>query len=388
MENLGRLSANERLVLSAMRGRPAASRADLPRTTVVGVVSRLLARGLLEERPGGPAGRRGRRAPVLAAARRGGRIGVIAMSHGRARCAVAGLDGTVVARRDGGLAEARDEGEIVDAGLALLAEALAAAGLAASDLVEVVVGVPGPFERGVGVLTGPVPEPLRGAAGSYGHLLERLRGDPSRAVSARLGVPATADNDANLGTLGEAMLGAGRGLRSFVYVKVAEGLGAGLYLNGALHRGTRGLAGELGHVQVGDDGPWCLCGGRGCLLHLVRGSALSYLASAYDRPVDFADVFGLIAAGDSGTRRVLTDAGRRLGRVLADTCTVLAPEAIVVDGVLGAATGPLLAGVREMLDRHTAPVLAGAVRLLGGELGDSAEILGAVALARNESTMS
>ena len=97
---------------------------------------------------------------------------------------------------------------------------------------------------------------------------------------------------------------------------------------------------------------------------------------------------GPASAGESGTRRILADVGRRVGRVLADTATMLGPEAIVVDGALGPATEPLLAGVREMLDRHTAPVVARTVRLIGGGLGDNAEILGGVALARRESAVS
>ena len=137
-------------------------------------------------------------------------------------------------------------------------------------------------------------------------------------------------------------------------------------------------------MQVADDGPWCRCGGRGCLVHAIRGSAQSYLTSAYRRPVGFREALGLASAGESGTHRILADAGRRVGRVLADGATMLGPEAIVVDGALGAATEPFLAGVREMLDRHTAPVVARTVRLIGGELGDHAEILGGVALARLE----
>jgi predicted NBD/HSP70 family sugar kinase len=380
------VNANERLILAAVRDRGAMDRAalaaaaGLPKTTVAGVVARLLRDGVLAERTGAGGGRRGRRAGELTLAPRRDMIGVIAMSHGQVRAAVAGLDGAILARRDATLADAHDEREIIGRGLDRLAEAAAVAGVAPS---RVVIGVPAPFERGVGVLTGPAPEPLRD--GDLGALIDRLHSDPSGAVGERLGVPVTAENDANLAVLGEAVFGAGRGLSAFVYVKVVEGLGAGLFLNGALYRGARGLAGEIGHVQVTDDGPWCRCGGRGCLLHRIRGSAHSYVASAYHKPVDFTDVLGLASAGEAGTRRILADVGRRVGRVLADTATMLAPEAIVVDGALGAGTDAFLAGVREMLERHTAPVVAGAVRLLGGELGDAAEILGAVALARSES---
>ena len=378
------MNANERLVVAALRERGDLDRAavaaavGLPKTTVAGVVGRLLRDGVLAERAGTGRGRRGRRAGELTLAS-ADRVGVIALSHGLVRAAVAAADGTILARRDAGLAGVRDERQILDLGLNRLAEAAAAAG---EQPDRVVVGVPAPFERGAGTLYGPAPEPLRD--GDLGDLLGGLHADPSGPVGERLGRPATAENDANLATLGEAVFGAGRGLRDFVYVKIVEGIGAGLFLGGALHRGARGLAGELGHVQVADDGPWCRCGGRGCLVHAIRGSAQSYLTSAYRRPVGFREALGLASAGESGTHRILADAGRRVGRVLADAATMLGPEAIVVDGALGAATEPFLAGVREMLDRHTAPVVARTVRLIGGELGDHAEILGGVALARLE----
>jgi predicted NBD/HSP70 family sugar kinase len=173
-------------------------------------------------------------------------------------------------------------------------------------------------------------------------------------------------------------------LDSFVYVKVVEGLGAGLVLGGQLYRGARGMAGELAHVQVRDDGPWCICGGRGCLAHSFGGFVTSFVESAYQKPLNFVDVLDLAALGEAGTRRILGDAGRQVGRVLADLCMMLCPEAIVVDGMLGAAAEAFLAGVREMIERHTPTTVAQTVRLVIGGLGDRAEILGAVALARRE----
>jgi predicted NBD/HSP70 family sugar kinase len=87
----------------------------------------------------------------------------------------------------------------------------------------------------------------------------------------------------------------------------------------------------------------------------------------------------LLGSGDLGTRRVVNDAGRSLGRVLADLCNHLNPAAIVVGGELGAAGEPLLAGIREAVDRYALPAAAHAVRILQGELGPRAEVLGAVA---------
>jgi predicted NBD/HSP70 family sugar kinase len=387
-------SANERLVLAALDGGVVASRAQLsavtglPKTTVVGIVGRLLRRGLLIERPAGtgPAERhrgRGRPAAGVALASPGGWVSVLALTHTTIRTAAVEWDGTVAAYRDSPMDRVRDEKRVIGRGLALLTEALAEVGLSPTQASCIVVGVPAAFEQGVGAVFGRVPDAVREAVPELTEVFGWLNSDPVPAVSERLGIPATADNDANLGALGEATFGAGRGLDDFIYVKVVEGIGAGLLLGGRLHRGARGLAGELAHVHVLDDGPWCACGSRGCLATTYGGFA-SVLRSAYPRPLTVSDLRELVASGELATRRITADAGRRVGRVLADVCVMLSPQAIIVDGMLGAAADSFLTGVREMIHRYTPSVTADTVQLLSGELGDRAEILGAVALARAE----
>jgi predicted NBD/HSP70 family sugar kinase len=93
------------------------------------------------------------------------------------------------------------------------------------------------------------------------------------------------------------------------------------------------------------------------------------------------DVLDLAERGDPGVHRVLTDLGRTLGRSLADLCVYLNPAAIIVDGMLGSAAEPVIEGIRQMLQRYVQP-LAAEVTLVRGELGTAAEVLGAVALAR------
>ena len=88
----------------------------------------------------------------------------------------------------------------------------------------------------------------------------------------------------------------------------------------------------------------------------------------------------LVAARDLGATRVVNDAGRAIGRVLADLCNALNPEAIVVGGELSEAGEPLLDGIRDSIDRYALPGAAAAVKVVHGELGERAEVLGALAL--------
>jgi len=208
-------------------------------------------------------------------------------------------------------------------------------------------------------------------------------GESAVAVAERLGVPVHVENDANLGTLGEAAFGAGRGHDSFVYVTLGHNVGAGLVIGGQLHRGASGFGGELAHVQVRDGGDLCSCGGRGCLAAIVGYSLLDYVRLSNEEQLALPQMLALAAERDPGVRRVFADLGRLVGRPLASFCTMFDPAAVVVDGSLGAAGQYVLAGVRESIDRHTAPVVADSVRVIAGELGDRAELLGGAALARN-----
>src|SRR4051794_16197024 len=95
-------------------------------------------------------------------------------------------------------------------------------------------------------------------------------------MTERLGLPVFADNDANVAVLAEHRLGAAQGTRNAMLLTLGTGIGGGLIVDGELYRGTRGAAGELGHVVVDMNGPPCpgKCPNRGCLESLASGIAL------------------------------------------------------------------------------------------------------------------
>jgi predicted NBD/HSP70 family sugar kinase len=164
-------------------------------------------------------------------------------------------------------------------------------------------------------------------------------------------------------------------------MKLSTGIGAGLILGGALHRGATGIAGELGHVQVQADGLSCICGGRGCLETVAAVPGLLTAArGAHGNELELAGLIELVRNGDFGTRRIVGEAGRAIGRVLADLCNHVNPEAIIVGGDLSAVGDPLLAGIREAIDRYALPGAAEAVDVRAAVLGERAEVLGALSL--------
>ncbi|MBF0792997.1 ROK family protein, partial [Escherichia coli] len=118
-------------------------------------------------------------------------------------------------------------------------------------------------------------------------------------LTDELGVPVHVANDADVAALAEYTLGGASG--DVLVVKVGRGVGGGLLTRGELMRGSRGAAGEIGHVTVGADvGQLCVCGKSGCLESWMS------IRSLEDRIAQGAD-----------RDDVLRDAGERLAIAIA-----------------------------------------------------------------------
>ncbi len=204
---------------------------------------------------------------------------------------------------------------------------------------------------------------------------------PQRAFEELTGLPVRIENDANVAALAELRWGAARGLSDVVYVKLSPGLGGALVVGGRLYRGAAGLAGEVGHIRVGEDGPVCACGNRGCIGPSISMSSLvERLRPIHGDGLTPARVRELLAAGDKEATRSLRDAGRVLARALADLCNVLNPQAIVIGGALAAGGDAVTEVVREAIDSYALAPIAATVDVRLAELGDRGELLGALAL--------
>jgi predicted NBD/HSP70 family sugar kinase/biotin operon repressor len=370
---------NRLQVLDALRSSGTASRADLARktglsrSTVSGLINDLIADGLVVDRDetqsaGAQGGRPG---ALLSLDRSAGIALAIDFGHSHLRVAIADLSAEILAEREERLDVDGAAGLALDAAVRLTHSVLNDAGLTPRDVIGAAMGLPGPIDLATG------------AVGSSVSLPDWVGIQPAGEFAARLGAPigVIVDNDANLAALGEARFGAGIGSTDLVYVKVASGIGAGVMLGGRLHRGAAGSAGELGHVLHDPEGEICRCGNRGCLETVAAAGPLVRLLGRRHGPeFDTAKLVELATSGDVGTRRVLVDAGRAIGRALADLSNVLGPDRIIIGGDLGDAGSALLDGIRESMARFALPAVLGSVDLLGGALGSRAELLGGLSL--------
>jgi len=365
---------NRLRVIDALRQRGTASRSEiarhtgLSRTTVTTLVNDLQARGLVVEQPLVEIQGRGRPPTLLRLDPSVGAVVGIHFDHRHLRVAVADLSSTVLAEQWQDLDVDRAAEEALDAAAELVAVVLAEAGIERSRVVGAGVALAGPVSRDCTVGSTVI---LPGWEGL----------NAADELTRRLELQVAVDNDANLGALAEVSFGAGRGMSDVIYLMVSSGVGAGIVIDGRLHRGVTGLAGEIGHVRVKPDGAVCRCGNRGCLETVASADAvLALLRPTHGQDLSVRGLVDLLDGGDAAALRLVNDAGREIGRVVAGLCNVLSPSGVIVGGDLGVAAEALLTGIREALDRHVLPPVRAAIELEAGVLGERAEVLGALAL--------
>lgn len=320
--NLGALrSHNTALVLGLLRdaGAEGISRLELAERTgltpqaVSKITARLRAQGLAAE-----AGRRastgGKPRTVLRLVPEAGHAVGVHLDRDELRVVLVDLDGAVVGERRGELdlgagAEAvlgavcgAVRGVVGELGADADADAGVGTGTGAGAGAGAGIGIGGTGAGGglaaVGSLLGvgvALPGPLDHVRG----VLHRVTGFPEwdgfplrDALAERLGVPVVVDKDTNAAALGLAVGGEeGAAGRSFAYLHLGTGLGAGLVIDGSVHRGARTGAGEFGHQVIQLDGPVCECGNRGCV------EVLCLAAVARGEVAEAARVLG-VAAGN------------------------------------------------------------------------------------------
>jgi glucokinase len=196
-------------------------------------------------------------------------------------------------------------------------------------------------------------------------------------------------NDAVCFAVGEHRQGAGRGSPALLGMVVSTGVGGGLVLDGRVVVGPSGNAGHIGHLVVDPDGPVCACGGRGCLEAVARGPAVT----AWAREQGWAAAAGSdgralvsdAARGDPVAVAALRRAGEALGVAISSATLLLDLDVVSIGGGLAQA-GPFLFGpLEETLRRHARLPFARAVRVVPAALGQDAGLIGAAALAVDDS---
>ena len=281
----------------------------------------------------------------------------------------------------------KDTSIVIDRIAECIQRAIDKSGVTAASIQAVGIGAPGPLDPATGIVI----------------FAPNLRWKDVRLkeeLEARVGFPTFVDNDVNIGTLGEHVFGAGKGVQNVVGIFVGTGIGGGIILQGELFHGASKTAGEIGHIIVKAGGPRCGCGTRGCLEALAsrtamtkqfqkailkkgKKSVLSELTSGDLGAIRSGVLAKAIRANDKLTLKVIKKATKYLGIGIGSIVNFLNPEMIVLGGgVVEALDDTFLDSIRKASEKYALPNTLSGVQIVRAKLGDNAGILGAAALAR------
>lgn len=211
-------------------------------------------------------------------------------------------------------------------------------------------------------------------------------------------MPVVINNDANAAALGEHSFGNAVGMKNFIMLTLGTGLGSGIFINGDLFYGARGLAGELGHASVDNNGRICSCGRTGCLETYISANGLkrtvAYLLSRHNaqselKNIPFDNITGemisaLAEKGDFIALKTFEYTANILGKALTDMVKSFDPEAIILFGGIAKAGDLLFAPTIKCFEENLLAMYKG-VKVLGSKLQDGkAAILGVSSLILNK----
>lgn len=338
----------------------------LARSTVTQRIDSLIDAGFVVE--AGEARSTGGRPPtILRFNSESGVVLVADLGATHARFAVTSLDATVLAESTLDLLIADGPEHVLSTTMGVFDELLGVAGKTDADVRGVGIGVPGPIDFAAGRPSDP---PIMPGWHDY------PVGD--RFVE-RFGGPVLVDNDVNIMALGEFWSSSPRP-ESMIVLKIGTGIGGGIIIDGHVHRGAKGAAGNVGHIQTDTD-EICNCGNVGCLEGVAGGAALAKALRDKGLPAsNTRDVAMLAGRGDPDAVQAVRAAGRRIGGMLAGVINLLNPDVIVVNGDLVAAGQPLLAGLRETIYRRSTALTTNDLQVKASDLGDRAGVIGGAVL--------
>jgi glucokinase len=221
----------------------------------------------------------------------------------------------------------------------------------------------------------------------------------AQLVNKHYNVPVKLTNDANAAALGEMVYGGAKGMKDFIMITLGTGLGSGVVVNGDLVYGHDGFAGELGHVNVRENGRKCGCGNFGCLETYVSAPGIkrtvfellasdsegSNLANYSFNELDSEMIYNAARENDPVALKAFDVTGKILGQKLADSVAHTSPEAVFLFGGLSKSGDYIFAPTKKYMEESVMGTFKNKVKILPSQLTDkNAAVMGSSALIWKE----
>ncbi len=234
--------------------------------------------------------------------------------------------------------------------------------------------------EGIGVsATGQVDDRIGAVIGTNGKIPHYQGSQIKLEMEQIFGVPVFALNDANAAALGECFAGRARGVENVLMITLGTGVGGGIVLGGKIFGGTRGIAGELGHIPLYADGIPCTCGSRGCYESYAATTALVRLAkeATGEEEMNGRIIFARAAEGDEVMLSILDRWISDIAAGIVGLVHTFNPQMVLIGGGVSTQENLLINPLRERILKTAMPRFAEGLQIEAATLGNDAGMIGA-----------
>jgi glucokinase len=284
--------------------------------------------------------------------------------------AIVKINGDVIDRDKISTDQAIEPKEMIDKIISHAKRLLATHNIKESDLYGIGIGAPGPLDVSRGMIT-------------YPPNLPRWRNVPIvKLMTMHFSVPIRLENDASAAAVAEHTFGASKAYNDSLYITISTGIGAGIISENTLISGSKGNAGDIGHMVIDPSFGECVCGQYGCFEHICSGTAISREASKLKgTDISTEEAFRLYGAEDADIVPYLDTVIERMGMAFVSLINALDPEVIVVGGGVSQAGDRLFEPIRQYVKRFSLNKDAGGTPIVPAKLNQEAGVIGAASLA-------
>ncbi len=214
-------------------------------------------------------------------------------------------------------------------------------------------------------------------------------------LSEKIGIPVFLENDTNTALIGEAQIGIAQNKKDAIFIAIGTGIGGAILISHKIYTGKNGLAGEIGHITVQENGLLCNCGKRGCLETVASGNGIErYVRKKIEQgaktkikkqEITAERIAKLAKQGDKLAIKAYKRASHYIGKVCGGLINVFDPEIIILGGGV-TESGLILKEVKKEIRKYALPALLKDTEITTSILKNDAGAIGAAFLAQiNES---
>lgn len=205
-------------------------------------------------------------------------------------------------------------------------------------------------------------------------------------MEAKTDLPVFVDDSVRCMAIAEKHFGVAKDYDNFLFVSLGKGIGVGIYVNGKVYRSSTGLAGELGHITVAEDGPLCNCGNKGCLEAIASGpgiirraregiengiitSITAMVAGDYDR-LTVEIIADAARQGDKFAYYIINRTGEYIGIAIAAALNLFGSELVVLGGGIAGSGGIITEAIKRTVRLRALGVISSKVKIVESSLDE------------------